>query len=392
MIELLRSWLPRQRWYATKHLTPQLEIAELADEGDHFQVAFVRDTAPAAPLLYQIPLGIGPQPPEGVPVIGKVGDHWLWDAAGDPEFIGLRLGFGEPKHVRVLSGEQSNTSVICELADGPVISKLFRVLTDGVNPDVELTQALTLAGCAHVAAFASATFGRFPGGNGHLQVTNEFIPDAPDAWRVALESAREGAPFAARELGATVREIHTLLEREFGGTDAEPDDVMAGWRARAATALTTVRELRPHEAAIARVYDAAGRATWPSLQRIHGDLHLGQVIDSERGWIVLDFEGEPLRPLSERRRPDVALRDVAGMLRSFDYAQVASGSTDPEWSRNARADFLAGYGAIAAESAPILTALELDKALYEAVYEATSRPDWLHVPLAGITRIFDGLD
>jgi predicted trehalose synthase len=139
----------------------------------------------------------------------------------------------------------------------------------------------------------------------------------------------------------------------------------------------------------------------PDLQQVHGDYHLGQVLHTAaRGWIVLDFEGEPLRPLSERLAPDLPLRDVAGMLRSFDYAarHATLGTADPEaargaeaWARECREAFLDGYGAATGrdprDDAVLLDALELDKALYEAVYETRNRPDWAVIPMAAVRRL-----
>ena len=392
----IAAWLPQQRWYATKHLSANVRVAEIRDLGGPYRLAFVSDAAPETPVVYQVPLAFGTQPPPGVAVVGRVGEEWVWDACGDAGCQALRLGLAQPVPVRVLSGEQSNTSVICELPTGPVMTKVFRVLQDGPNPDVEVTKALTEAGCRFVPRFVSSAYGTHPAGEGHLQVTNEFIAGAEDAWRTALVSAREGGHFEARELGATVADVHGLLARVFGDSGADPSRIVDEWRRRAATALSTIPELRDLAAAIDRVFDAALAAEWPQLQRVHGDLHLGQVIRSGRGWILLDFEGEPLRTLAERRLPDLALRDVAGMLRSFDYAQASSGATDALWAAHARADFLDGYAEVAhedpRESGTLLTALELDKALYEAVYEASNRPDWLHVPLAGIRRLLNDIE
>jgi len=133
------------------------------------------------------------------------------------------------------------------------------------------------------------------------------------------------------------------------------------------------------------------------MQRIHGDYHLGQVLEvPDRGWVLVDFEGEPLRPLAERTLPDLALRDVAGMLRSFDYVagsweQTHSGRSATLWATRARTAFLEGYAEAAGrdprEDAVLLDALELDKALYEVVYEARNRPTWLSIPTAAIARI-----
>ncbi len=123
-----------------------------------------------------------------------------------------------------------------------------------------------------------------------------------------------------------------------------------------------------------------------------------------RGWVLLDFEGEPLRPMAERTRRDLALRDVAGMLRSFDYVAGSIRLDDPdcspgavrEWAQNARAAFLDGYadasGTDLGAQRSLLAALELDKAVYEAIYEARNRPTWVSIPLRAITRLADRPD
>ena len=140
---------------------------------------------------------------------------------------------------------------------------------------------------------------------------------------------------------------------------------------------------------------------WPALQRIHGDYHLGQVLHSpERGWVLLDFEGEPLRPMVERTQPDFALRDVAGMLRSFDYVAGSLRLDDPDrsadavraWAREARHAFVDGYAAASGgldSRHPLLAALELDKAVYEAIYEARNRPTWVAIPLSAVARLVE---
>ena len=115
------------------------------------------------------------------------------------------------------------------------------------------------------------------------------------------------------------------------------------------------------------------------------------MLRSHDAWFIIDFEGEPLAPLAQRTRPDLALRDVAGLLRSIDYAAAVGGLTGPEaqeWTDAARAGLLAGYGTTAdGDAAVLLRALELDKTLYEAVYESRNRPSWLPIPLAGLERL-----
>jgi 1,4-alpha-glucan branching enzyme len=179
-------------------------------------------------------------------------------------------------------------------------------------------------------------------------------------------------------------------------------ELAAGLVTRLDWAVREVPALAARAPAARNVLTAVGRlADRPVLQRIHGDLHLGQVLDGgRRGWVVVDFEGEPLRPLADRSRPDLALRDVAGMLRSFDYAagrlRLTGGPAEAlahadAWAAACRDAFCAGYAAESGhdprDSSALLRALELDKALYEAAYEAGNRPEWLSIPLAAVDRL-----
>jgi maltokinase len=180
------------------------------------------------------------------------------------------------------------------------------------------------------------------------------------------------------------------------------------WYAELATQLTArldaataiVPELAEHADGLRALYASVGDLSDPvTVQRVHGDLHLGQVLRTTTGWIVLDFEGEPARSLAARREPDSPLRDVAGMLRSFDYAarhMLVEQPGDPqlayraqEWAERNRTAFCAGYaGATGTDPAtsPLLRAFEADKAVYECVYEARNRPHWLMIPLASLAR------
>jgi predicted trehalose synthase len=172
--------------------------------------------------------------------------------------------------------------------------------------------------------------------------------------------------------------------------------------ARFETAAAEVPELEVHREAVLAAYDRAAAAEWPELQRIHGDLHLGQVLWSDaRGWVVIDFEGEPLRTMAERTRPDVALRDVAGMLRSFDYVAGSLSQEDGAdadragtWAADGRRAFADGYTARAgvdlARRRDVLDAFELDKAVYETLYERRNRPSWIGIPLAAVERLVGG--
>jgi maltokinase len=171
-------------------------------------------------------------------------------------------------------------------------------------------------------------------------------------------------------------------------------------RRRLDAAVATVPELTPYVDGLAAAFDELAEldATVP-IQRIHGDYHLGQTLRTVLGWKLVDFEGEPEKPLAERTAPDSPLRDVAGMLRSFDYAawhlmvtnhpgddQIAYRAS--EWADRNRGAFCAGYGRATGrdprEEGVLLRAYETDKAIYEAVYEARNRPAWLPIPLAAV--------
>ncbi|MET0163010.1 MAG: hypothetical protein ABW204_10175 [Microbacteriaceae bacterium] len=433
LIDTLAAWLPEQRWYATKGRTPRLRIlASIAlpasDPDAEVTVQLLIDEAHESPVLYQVPLVA--RPGKGAAAIGEVDGRWLHDGPHDPAYVeallavmggaqtvaggGLSLEgrrLTEPGRVlrsRVLSGEQSNTSVVVEVEGGPVptlITKVFRVLHHGENPDVTTQSALTAAGSQRVPASFCSLSGTWPDvgrdsgtATGHLAFTQQFLPGLQDAWAVAVDAAGRGEDFTeqARELGAAVAEVHRTLATALPTvepTASETAELLVSLRRRLDIAVREVPELAAAAPRIAALYDGLEGARWPRLQRIHGDLHLGQSVRSPGlGWVLLDFEGEPLRPMPERSRPDLALRDIAGMLRSFDYVAGSLAHQDPPvdaaaWAVAAREAFLDGYGADLDGEAALLDAFEVDKAVYEAIYEVRNRPDWLGIPLAAIDRL-----
>ena len=246
---------------------------------------------------------------------------------------------------------------------------------------------------------------------GHVAFAQEFLAGAEDAWRVALRAAAAGEDFTrpARSLGAATASVHADLARAFPTVSPTAESIAAmveGMRERYRAALEDVPSLGDYAAAVEATLTAAGSQQWPLLQRIHGDCHLGQVLQAPgRGWMLIDFEGEPLRPMDERGAPDAALRDVAGMLRSLSYVagsvKLSSGTragtradaadAATAWAQAARESFLDGYadasGHDPREEAALLAAFELDKALYEARYEARNRPEWLPIPLRAVRRL-----
>lgn len=436
----LIDWMKRQRWFANHTADPHLTVVgEFPLEG-HGLVArtlLVQDHSPDATALYQVPLAERPEAEDGIPLGGTVvvdgpRDH-AWAAElltlalgggtageeGGVAALGTRLGWlGPPPRVtgaRVLSGEQSNTSVILttEAADGgpgpTVIMKVFRALHHGENPDVVLQSAIAGAGSRRVPGTWGAVLGEWPDpgrpdgrARGHLAVAQEFLADTEDAWRVALAAARSGIDFTgqARDLGAATAEVHQVLSDVLptvAADDGAKRALLAGMRSRAEQAVRTVPSLEDSADRIEAVLAAAEQDDWPPFQRIHGDYHLGQVLSvPDRGWVLLDFEGEPLRPMAERSEPDSPLRDVAGMLRSFDYVAgtLELEDDDPSgraWADAARAAFLEGYAAELGRPlephARLLAALELDKALYECVYEVRNRPAWLPIPERAVARL-----
>lgn len=377
----------------------------------------------------------------------------------------VTTGLGAP---RVLPGEQSNTSVILPGAGpdgGLAMLKVFRGLSAGDNPDVDVPRALAEVGWPHVPrplAWLSAqwpedsdtpaphddhrydhTVGRcdndadghpdnrpdghpddgtpaaraaLPVAHGHLGVLTAFIPDASDGFELACDMAHRGVSFGdlATELGAVIGQMHHALAEAFPATPAtdtpaappigqHPAPPEPGFRPAAsvvadaladrfAWASDIVPELTQHADAVAALAERTRLLSkLPPRQRVHGDLHLGQVLRGDHTWYVLDFEGEPLAPVVQRTRPDLALRDAAGMLRSFDYA-AALGGAPGAWTEVARTAFLAGYSAESPQVDPglrahLLRVLELDKALYEVVYEARNRPAWVSIPLRAVQRL-----
>ena len=445
--ELLPSWMVRQRWYAGKGRVPLLRrvgglrFQDPAGEVD-VDVHLMLDESGQSPTIYQVPLTCRSARLAGADhaLVATIeqGPRYVYDAPHDPVFAtallrlmldeqdvgvasGHRVSTAIPGQViasHVLKGEQSNTSIILELVDArgapanPLICKLFRVLHHGDNPDVVVQSALAAAGSTHVPRSVGYVVGEWPDtsapdgmARGHLACAQEFFPDVEDAWRVALAAVAADEDFSeqARSLGQTTAEVHATLAHAMTTVTASDEDVAAlsrSMRARHASAVSEVPALAAYDSMVHASIERVSSAKWPALQRIHGDYHLGQVLEVPyRGWVLVDFEGEPLRPLTERTRPDLALRDVAGMLRSFDYAagsweQTHPGRSARDWADRARIAFLEGYakesGRDPREDAVLLDALELDKALYEVVYEARNRPTWLTIPTTAIDRLFAG--
>ncbi|MDQ1130285.1 phosphotransferase [Microbacterium sp. SORGH_AS_0888] len=406
LIDDIGAWMARQRWYAGKSHRPRFRLLD-AQSAPGATRYLIMDDAGAPPTLYQVPLATVPAVEPGDDAVAAVTDGILVEATRQPAFtIGTLAQMGvdvsRVSGSRVLTGEQSNTSIVYEEDGEPtMILKLFRTLHHGENPDVTVQRVLSDAGSPFVPRFLGGLEAEWPdagraGGvaRGTVGFAQEFLRGVRDGWAVALEAAAEQRDFtdAARDLGIAVAGVHGALRAALETADAGPAEVAATqavWRRRLEIAASEVPAVAARLTTIDAVYRAALERPWPRLQRIHGDLHLGQVLAVPHGgWRLVDFEGEPLRPMHERAIPDLPPRDVAGMLRSFDYAgAVGAGPAAAAWAAACRSAFLESYSA-SAGAAPLdpvlLRALVLDKAVYESIYEARNRPDWLAVPLAGI--------
>jgi len=445
--EALPQWLPGQRWFGGKdrEITAVRPVAHTVLPVD----------LPGEPLLlhlvveveagdrtepYQLLVGHRDDQVPDVPASASIpvpGAPSLYEASGDADLTcflldliaqeatvdGLRfapepgadLATGLRGHP--ISTEQSNTSIVF---GGQYILKLFRRLTPGTNKDLVLHRALHGVGSEHIADPLGSIGGELDGQEVTFGLLQRFMPDAADGWVMATTSVRDyladpgdltpeevGGDFSgeAYRLGRAVADVHADLARALGTEEAGSDDLagtVEAMIARFDRVAAQVPELAPHADGLRSAFREVGDVPVPvPVQAVHGDLHLGQVLRTVQGWLLLDFEGEPAASVVERASLRSPLRDVAGMLRSFDYAaqQLLVAPADDAggtaraaaWAQVNRAAFCDGYAEQAGRDprgdAALLRAFELDKAVYEVAYEHANRPDWLAVPLASIDRL-----
>ncbi len=455
--DALAAVLPEQRWFAGKGrlvraVTP-VRATDLGGTDPRLVHAVVEvDQGEQHRDRYQLLLGVRSDLPDtlGHAWVASVGEYAVYQAVHDPELTavlldlmaqgaeveGLRFA-AEPGvtldtklRSRPVRTEQSNTSLVYGQT---YILKLFRKLVAGVSPDLELHRALAAVGCKHIATPLGGIEGALGGGSDGDIATygmlTEYLRGTADGWAMATASLRDllaedlladrtpgpmehpqpkdvGGDFAseAHRLGHAVATVHADLATALGSSPAPAgylDAVAERMHSRLDGVLAQAPELSSFGPVLRGAFDAVRGLAGPvPVQRVHGDLHLGQVLRSVTGWVLIDFEGEPMAPLTERIAPDSPLRDVAGMLQSFEYAahHLSLGDTDPQqhaavalaWGNHNRDAFCDGYAQVAPdprEQAVLLRAFQLDKAVYEVSYERSNRPLWLPIPLAAIARL-----
>jgi maltokinase len=411
--ESLIEHISRQRWHAAK--SREALHANVLDTiaGDGFTVSLVE-------LVYDTGLHDLYQLVENdAALVAAMGAGARVDGArGQLEFHAVRE-LAEPSDVRVIEAEQSNTSIVF---DEELILKVFRRLEPGVNPELEVLRFLGERGFANTAALAGWYSYEGEPLSATLGILQQFVRDGLDGWDLALdEIADEPERFLARlqRLGAVTGEMHRAFASDPGDPVFAPETPSV--EAFGLLTATVDEEIQRVFLTLSeddeRVAPIAGRGeevrealrqltnTGSAGQfiRTHGDFHLGQTMWANGDWVILDFEGEPSRPIAERRRKRSPLRDVAGMLRSFSYAASAvsllrNAEPPEDWEEQARARFLEGYletadhallpsGQVAQER--LLALFELEKAVYELRYELDHRPDWVGIPVRGIQRLIE---
>jgi maltokinase len=443
--DILATWLVKQRWFAGKGRTVH-DLAVVADNevipGDPgLRQLIVTVSHGATSDSYQLFVGSRARLPARLrhARIGTYDGLQLYDGLHDTDLTrmlldsivadrtvgtlqfcrvpGAEIPFDEGgMDSLVLTGEQSNTSLVFGES---AIFKVFRRVTPGPNPDLEVSLALAQLGSTHIAEPFGWIETKMDGATTVLAILSRYLRAASDGWSLAATSVRDlyategarageaGGDFAgeAERLGAATAQVHRDLAAAFGRSELAPEairELAEQMFRRLDIAISAVPDLARYADKIGDAYSDLAKLTDPvPAQRVHGDYHLGQVMRTQTGWVILDFEGEPASPLAQRRARSSPLRDVAGMLRSFDYAARHQLLTRPDaailapratgWVRHNSEAFCAGYaeagGPDPAQNSALLRAMLLDKAVYEVIYEARNRPTWLSIPLESIAEL-----
>lgn len=310
------------------------------------------------------------------------------DATTDPAaltaFVAATASEYAEEPIAVWPGEQSNTTLTLGETE---LYKLFRRIEPGPNLDAEVL--LALAG-ERVPALRSRLVASWPAGRDtDLGMVIERIAGARDGWEFATAACASGQDISrpAHELGRTLTQVHRRLADAFGVQERAGDEIADEMVSRLDAAASAAPQLAPHVPRLRSGFEALRGRLLP-VQRVHGDFHLGQTLSSAAGWTIIDFEGEPAKTAQQRRAFDSPWRDVAGMIRSFDYARSAhaqpSSDDATSWAEAASAAFVAGYCGGMPPRADLLASYVIDKAVYEVVYEVRNRPEWVEIPLGAV--------
>ena len=346
---------------------------------------------------------------------------WRGDLVALPSNLLKRLRDDQPELAPSLSGaEQSNNSIVF---GERLILKIFRRLEDGIHPDLEVTRFLTdRTSFRNIApVVGSIIYRRGRGENAVMGMLQQYIPHRGDAWehvqRLLDSEGHRSFHDEARLLGKRSAEMHLALASDLEDPAFAPEptsmlDARSAYQS-IRTLSTQVMELVRHSLAsdsegaellklepalLRRVHGIIERPLTARRIRVHGDFHLGQILWTGSDFVIVDFEGEPARSLHERRMKRWALKDVAGMVRSFHYAARAA-DVDSGWAADVSDAYLQGYvetpgvgGASfmprsAEETRLLLDVMLIEKGLYELRYELNSRPDWVRIPLHGLLEL-----
>jgi maltokinase len=443
----LASWVTQQRWFSSKSRdTNEFRVLDLvvlsaADPVVAILIAEARFDA-GTHELYQLPIAVRPRSSgwsDGV--IWESDNHVVYDALVDEvaaavlaqRFATLTTierpsgcvsfhwdeAVAPPSpqpRMRTMGAEQSNSSVVL---DERLVLKVFRRIQPGINPELEMLRFLAAHGFTQIAELAGWYVYAGDLMDATLGVVQRYVGGARDGWELALEAlSAEDRTFLDRlgELGAVTGRMHAMLASGAEDSAFTPEEpTVENLSLLTATLDERIERVFDDLPELAALEPIAGRGQevrdhlqvlshvgiGGRLIRIHGDYHLGQTVYGTDDWVILDFEGEPSRPLLERRRKRSPLRDVAGMLRSFAYAasaaqQLRGANVPADWEQEARRRFLDGY--MAAVDPAILPAgeygvqkrlaiFELERSIYELRYELDNRPDWVGIPVACISRL-----
>ena len=448
----LPAFLSLQRWFKGKSGVPQVSIAEIQPLSKQYCLLVLHVTSPEGDTQhYTLPCGIAWETAESDPqealqakVISRVRQvnrvGVLYEASGDEECFRLLLrGSGSFNYsgtvalsefvdstITPFGAEQTNSSAL--LGDKYVF-KLLRQPQPGANLEEEFSAFLATTSFRN----SPALFGKWIGREGMvLGLLQEAIRNQGDGWKFTLQYLKELSEepsqykieeyaLLAKQLGSRTAQLHEAVTSQTENAAFAPEAMSAQHREalvaqamamveKAFDALKNVVSSLSHEAKeLAEAVLAERSAVESALNlpylinlpaiRVHGDYHLGQVLVTDHDFTILDFEGEPSRSMEERRQKTLALKDVAGMMRSFDYAAETTLQEAPEelretlkpvleaWRKNAKNAFLEGYGEVQPR---ILNFFLLEKACYEMLYEIEHRPAWLSIPLTGILELIKG--